>query len=180
VKSRNRQSLLLAFVDYLNHDRMNWTLVLLVPAGVILWWLIPRLVDSDRIGLFWNTTEYIIALLTLLAVLLSWFAHVLKQIELEREIDILICFENEPPITLPYRPLRYQLDRSELLGIMGVYHGEHRFPPQFLRPVLEALDGGESPLVGVIRGKSDELRIEVNRPIYDLIKDSLSSTKPLR
>lgn len=52
-------------------------------------------------------------------------------------------------LDLPYTPRRDQLSRQEVLGIMGMYYGPDRFPPEIVRPMLES-----GALAKVIDGKS--------------------------
>ena len=54
-------------------------------------------------------------------------------------------------LDLPYQPRRDQLNRQEILGIMGMYHGQDRFPPDMVRPMLES-----GLLEKVIEGKLED------------------------
>ena len=54
-------------------------------------------------------------------------------------------------LELPYKPRRDQLSRSELMGILGTYYGQERFPPKQL--VETVLSNGS--LNRVLAGEND-------------------------
>ena len=82
-------------------------------------------------------------------------------------------------LELPYKPRRDQLGRQEVLGILGMYYGHERFPPEIVRSMLES-----AALERVIEGKledsnSDEQLI-INVPCEIFLRfESCVKNKPV-
>jgi hypothetical protein len=125
------------FVSYLNRDGWNWLFVGLVVVGFVLGAL-DLYFNPQWIGEYWQRIDPVVGLVTMVAVFLGWIAGVFKGIEMETEIDIVLKTNDQSRLTLPYRPLRSQLNRAELQGIIGFYYGMPRYDTSFLVPVLGA------------------------------------------
>lgn len=90
------------------------------------------------------------------------------------------CIEpaGDKTLDLPYQPRRDQLSRSELQGILGLYHGKDRFDAKCLRSILE---NGE--LSRVIEGadefSSDDeiLTLRVSSETFQSFQQGISSTE---
>jgi hypothetical protein len=130
----------------------------------------------------WVWLERITILTAAFAAVLSamtWFKSrrliALKRNEEEsRRAPITIRLVNgKRTFELPYKPLRGQLSRHELLGLLGLYYGEPRFDPFVLQDVLE--NGSLSRILAgnATSGSEDNvLTIEVeekNKHFFDQI-----------
>lgn len=171
--SSRRQGFFPRAVRHLNQDPWNWAFVVLFFGAVGLCGL--ALVDAVfRRGAvdFWLATEPVIGVATLVAVLLAWFVNLLKSMEMEQEVEIVMR-SGDRHLTLPYHPLRLQLNRAELLGILGVYYGELRYPSTELRRVLEPGPDGSSMLNEVIKGNRDTLVLDLPPEVFDVLQRNL-------
>ena len=112
----------------------------------------------------WLTLDRATILIATASAVFAWLAW-LRSTELfevnrraaeRRKAAITIQLETEVEgktrlLELPYKPRRDQLNRQEVLGILGMYHGPERFPPEIVRSMLES-----GALERVIEGKLDD------------------------
>lgn len=91
----------------------------------------------------WESIEPGASIATLAAAVLAWFLGLRAGRRANARIKIRVQDRSSESrlVTLPLEPLRTQLSRAELLGILGMYHGSDRIPieGEDLRPVLEDL-----------------------------------------
>ena len=154
------------FFAYVKNDPWNW-----VPVGVVLVALaaIAALLHRYWDKSFWDKWDYadrIVSLATLVVVVLGWCAAILKGVERERQIRIVLKHGSHRR-DIPYQPLRAQLSRAELAGILSTYYGKDRFDPAMLHELLSPPDDSESGLSAAIKGTTDSIEIELAEKVYD-------------
>ncbi len=169
------------FFAYVNNDKWNWAFVVLAvlvlalvfsALGGLLW-------DRATFQWFWTFTEPVTGIAVLVGVFLGWMVSVFNGMERETEIEIVLKRQgSNDTLKLPYRPLRSQLSRAELQGILALYYGEARYKPGDLRKILEPQGESESMLNAVLRGARDDLEIEVGEDIFKPIQGLLCKSSP--
>lgn len=178
--SSRKPSLPQAIKDYLDNDRWNWWFVALAIATALAVAISLYTVRPSSLWEGVDTVDRVVGMFTLLAVLLGWYASVRSGIEAQQQIEIVAVHE-ESEITLPYRPLRSQLSRGEVMGIMSTYYGEERFPPDEIRAVWETPVGQEPALDAVIKGKTSRLIVPIRtRAAFDRIREAAEGKRASR
>jgi hypothetical protein len=180
----SRSSRFRGFVRQFHGDRINYVYVGLFAVAVGAWLLATVRQYLEGV---WGGLEAVVGITTLLAVAFGWIALLLKSTELSDEIRITLQCDEYPrsAITLPYRPLRAQVSRSEIQGIVGLYSGKEPYAPEYLRRVIESSPKGVSPLGMVLRGERDDLPLVVEKRVfekvwYELPAGCLSGPTPFR
>jgi hypothetical protein len=163
TRSRARELL-----RYLLDDRWNMlfpALALIAFLGWVATWIVfgSMKAAGGALSGFWGLTEPISGLATLLAVFASWYVTLCKSMENEGEVRIVIKFGDQE-VEIPYRPLRRNLNRGELAGILGFYYGSPRYDPKMVVNAIEHRGVADSPLTRVLRGREDVLVIEIDDP----------------
>lgn len=183
-----RATVLARFFSYVIHDKWNlWFIGLGVAVAVLVCLaLLGLLWERERFEWFWTFTEPVTGLAVLIGIFLGWIVNVFNGIERETEIEIVLKrYGRSDRLKLPYRPLRSQLSRAEISGILGMYYGQARYETRGLRRSLEPQsESEESMLNAVLRGKRDDLEVEVTGEVFDAIEavlreDQTDEQRPL-
>ena len=98
-------------------------------------------------------------------------------------ITIVLCArQSKDCLDLPYRPRRDTLTRGELLGILGMYHGEKRFHtsqvdlyPVFSSGYFEAVVSGKRTPE---KPSADRLEIQCDREFFIACENNIARGGP--
>jgi hypothetical protein len=120
-------------------------------------------VDPDAV----QVTDALVGLATLAVVGLAWLGQ-RRQERLAAERIALVAISGDERVQLPLRPLRSELNRAELFGLVGAILGAPRFD---CGPALLAATQSEN-WVAVKRGSSSILELDLgsHRPDFEALR----------